>query len=65
MSYGKSGGGPAPAGIGTPKPIYRDPRTGGMTTKKPEPAAARELEAAGWGSQQTERGQLELEAEAG
>jgi hypothetical protein len=45
MADSKSGGGPAPAGIGEPKPIYRDPQTGGTTSKKPEKAAELEMEA--------------------
>lgn len=44
MADSKSGGGPAPAGNGNPKPIYPDPKTGGMTSRPPSRSAERDPE---------------------
>ncbi|MGH3217888.1 MAG: hypothetical protein ACRDPY_04020 [Streptosporangiaceae bacterium] len=45
MADSRVGGGPAPTGNRDPKPIYPDPKTGGMTSKPPVKTAELEMEA--------------------
>jgi hypothetical protein len=44
MTDNRGGGGPQPTGNGEPKPIYRDPQTGGMTSRPPRKSAEAEPE---------------------
>lgn len=44
MADSRGGGGPAPTGNREPKPIYPDPRTGGITSRPPQKSAELECE---------------------